>query len=99
MTEKAEKLVEIIADDLGNVTIAVRPVFPSAPEEFSIVSDGQKVALHLENGKSIHLEVPEDEMRALQVADQILISEFKDVSGPPERETDIMRKNASDFPT
>jgi hypothetical protein len=93
-----EKLVEIIADDLGNVTIAVRPVFPSAPEEFSIPEGESKISLHLENGKLIRLEVSEDDMRSLLATDQILISEFSDVEGPPARETDIMRKISSYFP-
>ena len=94
----SEKTVEIIADDLGNVTIAVRPPFRSAPDDFSVDGDGGVVSIHFGNGLHLDLDVEVDSRAALARADQILVSEFSDTSDPPVRETDIMRKSISDFP-
>lgn len=91
-----EKVVEIIADDLGNVTIAVRPPFPAAPESFSFPGAGLKVAIHLEDGRTVQLDATGESGPTLRAAEQILVTEFGP-AGPPVRETDVMRKTTSDF--
>ena len=93
-----EKTIEIITDDLGNVTIAVRPPFRTAPDDFTVDKDGGMISIHFGNDLHLDLEVDDDSRAILARAEQILVSEFSDTSDPPFRETDIMRKSISDFP-
>lgn len=82
-----EKLQEIIVDELGYVTIAVRPMLP-------FLAEGCRVKdKHIDlfgEGRKITLEIPDSAAEAIQESEEVLLCEFTRSGSRPERELQLL---------
>lgn len=78
-----EKLQEFIVDELGYVTIAVRPMLPFPAEGCRL---GVSSIELFGDGRKVTFDIPDDVAGALQESEEILLCEFSMDGSRPDRE-------------
>lgn len=87
--EEGEKTVEFLLGELGDLTLALRPILPILAEGYRCDAKG-----HIQifgEGRKISLAVPEEITAALDRAENLLLCEFAASGDTPARELILSR--------
>lgn len=81
-----EKLQEFMVDDLGEVTVAMRPMLPFMAEGCRVRAT--RLDIHGE-GRKLTLSIPEHARTAMGEIDELLLIEFSNEGSSPFRELQL----------
>jgi hypothetical protein len=87
-SEGAEKTIEIIVSEVGELTIVLRPALPFEADGYRLQENSIEI---FGQGEKVNLPIPEDLIEEVREIDQAILFEYDRTSAEPVRETDILK--------